>query len=126
MFIADGGGSSSSPLPDYVGKQQKLSIDPSAIPAARASFETALDKVKLQIRTIQDLDVSPWAGDPVSTETADHFNNRARSDANSALDVLKGYQQQLQGTVDALKATEASYRQVEGDNAALWGKHSRA
>lgn len=123
MFIDDGG---SGPVtPDYASSPQQLSVEPSAIPAARAAFETALDKVTQQLAALAGTSTPAWAGDPVSHETAQKFNDRTHSDANSAVDVLKGYQKQLQGAVDALKATEARYRQVEGDNAALWGKHGR-
>lgn len=126
MFIADGGGGGSTPatLPDYAGAQRKLSIEPSAIPDARKVFVDALNQLdaKLQV-AIAQLKAKPWAGDPVSGETADRFNQGTFEAGDSAgLTALKAYRDQLQGVVDQLNAIEADYRRVEGDNTASWGR----
>lgn len=119
MFLADGGGSGST-TPDYSG-QQKLQIDPSAIPQARAAFEHALEQLDKEIReALFTLNATEWAEDPVSAETADKFNKRTQ---DVALQALSGYQKQLKGVVEQLTAIENQYRITEGDNAALWGKH---
>ncbi|GLZ31502.1 hypothetical protein Lesp02_36900 [Lentzea sp. NBRC 105346] len=119
MFLADGGGSGQT-LPDYSG-QQKLKVDPSAIPQARAAFEHALDQLNTELKNNPDLFVrQPWAEDPVSSETAQRFNQDTTDNALKALD---GYRLQLEGVIEQLKGIENQYRMTEGDNAALWGKH---
>lgn len=118
MFIADGGGSSPT-TPEYSGTQ-KLQIDPSAIPQARAAFEHALEELTTKLNDAQfGLRTTAWAEDPVSNDTAERFNQRTY---DVAVQALMGYQQQLKGVVDQLTAIENQYRITEGDNAALWGK----
>lgn len=126
MFIADGGGGGSTPasLPDYSGSQRKLSIEPSAIPAARQVFSEALDKLEAKlIAALEEMRARPWAGDPVSSETADRFNQHTFEAGDAAgIAALKAYRDQLKGVVDQLTAIEADYRRVEGDNTASWGR----
>jgi hypothetical protein len=126
VFIADGGGGGTTPttLPDYSGAQRKLSVDPSAIPDARKVFSDALDRLEVKLKRATDqLEAKPWAGDPVSNETADRFNQDTFESGDSAgLTALKAYRDQLKGVVDQLTAIEADYRRVEGDNTASWGR----
>lgn len=124
MFIADGGGggSTGAPLPDYSGSQQKLSIDPSAIPAARKVFADALDRLDAQLRDSEVLRARGWAGDPVSAETATKFNQSTFSGGDAALAAITAYRKQLTGVVEQLTQIEATYRRVEGDNTASWGR----
>lgn len=126
MFIADGGGGGSTPttLPDYSGAQRKLSVEPSAIPDARKVFSEALEKLEDKLnRAVDQLQARPWAGDPVSSETAERFNQDTFEAGDSAaLSALKAYRDQLKGVVDQLTAIEADYRRVEGDNTASWGR----
>ncbi|MFD4674595.1 transcriptional regulator [Lentzea sp. NPDC058450] len=120
MFLADGGGGASSP-PEF--GQRKLKVDPSAIPQARKAFEQALAEFNEKITpAVDDLPTKPWAGDPISSETSKAFNEQT---SEKALAALKFYKQQLTGVIDQLKMIEEQYRQVEGDNAAMWGKHLR-
>ncbi|RKT51571.1 transcriptional regulator [Saccharothrix australiensis] len=124
MFIADGGGGSTSTPPEYSGKQQKLSVDPTAIPEARKVFMDALARLEPEIRSaLTAVQARPWAGDPVSKETAEAFN-RDTFDAGdaAAINAILAYRDQLQGCVDQLTAIEADYRRVEGDNVASWGR----
>ncbi|WP_447004757.1 transcriptional regulator [Saccharothrix isguenensis] len=125
MFIADGGGGgSTSTLPDYSGAQRKLNVEPSAIPAARKVFSDALDRLERKLMPAMDqLKARPWAGDPVSSETAERFNQDTFDAGDSAaLAALLAYRDQLRGVVDQLTAIEADYRRVEGDNTASWGR----
>jgi hypothetical protein len=125
VFIADGGGGGSTraPLPDYSGTQQKLSIEPSAIPEARKVFSDALDRLEAQLSESQVLRARRWAGDPVSQETAEKFNQDTFEAGDSAaLTAIIAYRDQLKGVVDQLTAIEADYRRVEGDNTASWGR----
>ncbi|MEU5691324.1 transcriptional regulator [Actinosynnema sp. NPDC020468] len=124
MFIADGGGGSAqTPLPEYSGTQQKLSIDPSAIPGARKVFSDALDKLERQLGTSDFLTARNWAGDPVSSETAEKFNQETFDGGEgAAMTAVRAYRDQLKGVVDQLTAIEADYRAVEGDNTAAWGR----
>ena len=120
MHLADGGGGVSTPT--EFG-QRKLKVDPSAIPEARKAFERAIDEFDAKIkRAVSDLPTKPWAQDPISSETSKAFNEQT---SGKALAALNFYREQLQGVVDQLKMIEEQYRQVEGDNAAMWGKHQR-
>ncbi|HEX7302193.1 transcriptional regulator [Lentzea sp.] len=120
MQLADGGGSTS--LPPEFG-QRKLSVEPHAIPQARAAFQRALDEFDAKIKTaVHDLPTKPWAGDPISSETSKAFNEQT---SDKALAALKVYREQLVGVIDQLKMIEEQYRQTEGDNTAMWGKHLR-
>ncbi|NUT48488.1 MAG: transcriptional regulator [Saccharothrix sp.] len=126
MFLADGGGGGTTPttLPDYAGAQRKLSIEPSAIPAARKVFVDALNQLEAKLfDATEQLQAKPWAGDPVSNETAKRFNQETFDAGDAAgLQALKAYREQLKGVVDQLTAIEADYRRVEGDNTASWGR----
>ncbi|WP_063798914.1 PE domain-containing protein [Nocardia sp. NRRL S-836] len=118
MYLADGGGTSSTP-PEF--GQRKLRVDPSAIPEARKAFEHALSEFDNKIKqAVEDLPTRPWAGDPISSETAKAFNQQT---SDAALTALATYRKQLQQVVDQLTKIEEQYRMVEGDNTALWGKH---
>ncbi|GAA3880664.1 hypothetical protein GCM10022243_51590 [Saccharothrix violaceirubra] len=125
MFIADGGGGSTqAPIPEYSGSQQKLSVDPSAIPEARKVFAEALGRLENTLNgALQGIQARNWAGDPVSKETADKFNeNTFGAGDSAAFSAIVAYRNQLQGVVDQLTAIEADYRAVEGDNTAAWGR----
>jgi hypothetical protein len=94
-----------------------LYVDPQAIPSLRAAFSTALTKLDKQIEmAITEIRVRPWAGDPVSEEAADKFNERSVESGDSALTALQGYQRQLKSAMDALVQVERQYHVIEGDN----------
>lgn len=125
MFIADGGGGSSQPsVPEYSGSRQGLRIEPSAIPAARKVFEDALTVLDNQISaTRASLRAKNWALDPVSRETAEKFNHETFDAGDSAATAaIMAYREQLSGVVTQLTQIEATYRRVEGDNVASWGR----
>lgn len=125
MFIADGGGGSSqAPVPEYSGSKQGLKIEPSAIPAARKVFEDALTALDTRIKMTSDtLRAKQWALDPVSAETAEKFNRDTFEAGDSAaLTAIMAYRDQLNGVVTQLTQIEATYRRVEGDNVASWGR----
>ena len=125
MFIADGGGGSSQPsVPAYSGSKQGLKIEPSAIPAARKVFEEALTVLDEQIKaTRASLKAQEWARDPVSAETAEKFNVRTFEGGDTAATAaILAYREQLSGVVTQLTQIEATYRRVEGDNVASWGR----
>jgi hypothetical protein len=115
---AHGTGSTASPA------QQALNVDPSAIPDLHRAFSTALTKLDKQIElAITEVRVWPWAGDPVSHEAADRFNERSLESHDSALGALQSYQKQLKSAMDALKVVERQYRVVEDDNTGLMQQH---
>ncbi|MFI9811133.1 transcriptional regulator [Saccharothrix variisporea] len=128
MFIADGGGGGTTDTPPaYSGTQQKLHVDPTAIPEAKKVFADALERLDAQL---QDADFAlrakNWAGDPVSKETAQKFNQDTFEAGDSAaLTAIKEYRKQLEGVVQQLQAIEDNYRRVEGDNVASWGRVKR-
>ncbi|WP_309109771.1 transcriptional regulator [Saccharothrix sp.] len=128
MFIADGGGGGTTDTPPaYSGTQQKLHVDPSAIPEAKKVFVEALDRLDVQLRDAEDaLRARNWAGDPVSRETAQKFNQDTFEAGDSAAyTAIKEYRNQLHGVVQQLQAIEDNYRRVEGDNVASWGRVKR-
>ncbi|QFZ23713.1 hypothetical protein [Saccharothrix syringae] len=125
MFLADGGGGGSTQTrPDYSGTQQRLHVEPSAIPEARKVFTAALDRLDNQLADAKAaLRARRWAGDPVSQETAEKFNQDTFEAGDAAaLTAIEAYREQLQGVVDQLTAIEADYRRAEGDNTASWGR----
>jgi hypothetical protein len=124
VFMADGGGSTQDALPNYSGGQQKLHVDPSAIPQARKVFEDALGRLNDQLGdAMETLFARQWAEDPVSKETAEKFNQDTfESGDRAALQALEGYRSQLKGVIDQLTQIENTYRKVEGDNTAVWGR----
>lgn len=107
------------------GSSNRLHIDPAAIGATKQAFHEALDGVQHQLRRIHSARQQPWAGDPVSAETANAVNNRTAGGEEefNAENVLAAYARQLANVVDGLERTEATYRNTEGDNEALWRKH---
>ncbi|MFS8098234.1 transcriptional regulator [Lentzea alba] len=122
MHLADVDGGGTSSLPPEFG-QRKLKVEPHAIPQARKAFEHALDEFEAKIeRQVEKLPTKPWAEDPISSETSKAFNEQT---TEKALAALVFYKKQLIGVIDQLKMIEEQYRQVEGDNEAMWGKHLR-
>lgn len=116
------GGSAGPSGPSYSGPQQ-LRIEPSAIPGALTAFRDAYDAVAAKVRDLRGLEVREWAGDPVSSETATQFTKRTSGDGDSAMEALVGYEKQLRQVIASLEQSEAEYTALEGNNAALWGKH---
>lgn len=97
-----------------------LNVDPTAIPSLRSAFAGALTKLDQQIElAITEVRVRPWAGDPVSADAAERFNDRSVESGDSALTALQDYQQQLKGAMDALTLVEQQYRSIEDDNTGL-------
>lgn len=123
MFLADGGGGSAAPAgPAYAGTQT-LQIEPSAIPGALAAFREAHERVMAKVAALDALEVRPWAGDPVSGETAEQFIERTNGGgADSAIACLRGYGDQLRAAIDALQSAHDKYMATEGTNSAMWGK----
>jgi hypothetical protein len=123
VFLAEGGGGSSTPTPQFTGTQT-LHVEPDAIPAALKAFTAAHDRVVTKIGELRSLSIDKWAGDPVSDETAVNFKQRSNAGgADSAIACLEGYEKQLKGAIDSLQKSHDEYVLKEGDNAALWGKY---
>jgi hypothetical protein len=115
-----GGSSGADAVP---GVQHLLNVEPGSIPTLRKAFSTALTKLDKQIElAVTEFRVRPWAGDPVSAEAAQKFNERSVSDGDSALEALQNYQKQLKSAMDSLDEVERQYRIVEGDNTRLMNK----
>ncbi|MEU4801937.1 transcriptional regulator [Actinosynnema sp. NPDC023587] len=97
-----------------------LNVEPSAIPGLRTAFAGALTRLDQQIElAITEVRVRPWAGDPVSADAAERFNERSLESGDSALNALRDYQRQLKGAMDALTLVEQQYRSIEDDNTGL-------
>src|SRR5205807_10069104 len=85
-----------SAVPSNNAGQATLRVDRAAVPHLRKVFDTALGKLDQQIElAMTGVRVSPWAGDPVSANAADRFNNHAMDGTDSALNALRAYQQRL-------------------------------
>ena len=113
-------GDGSLPDPAQFTGRQALRVDHAAIPRLRKVFTTAITKLDKQIElAISEMRVRPWAGDPVSSEAAQQFNQRSVDAGDSALAALQGYQRQLKSAIDALQEVEDQYQVIEGDNKAL-------
>ncbi|MFC5057625.1 transcriptional regulator [Saccharothrix xinjiangensis] len=98
-------------------------MEPGAIPGLRNAFSGALTKLDEQIElAITEIRVRPWAGDPVSQEAAEQFNERSLESGDSALAALQNYQQQLKSAMDALNLVERQYQSIEDDNTGLMGQ----
>ena len=101
----------------------RLNVEPGSIPTLRKAFSTALTKLDKQIElAVTEFRVRPWAGDPVSAEAAEIFNERSVSSGDSALEALQNYQKQLKQAMDSLDVVERQYRVIEGDNTGLMNK----
>ena len=100
-----------------------LNVEPSAIPSLRSAFAGALTKLDKQIElAITEVRVRPWAGDPVSRDAAERFNERSLESGDSALIALENYQRQLKSAMDALDLVERQYQSIEEDNTGLMGQ----
>jgi len=100
-----------------------LRVDRESLPHLRQVFNGAMSKLDQQIElAMTGVRVSPWAGDPVSDNAATDFNNRSVDDPNSALNVLRAYQQRLKSASDALTQVAQEYRIVESDNTASFAR----
>lgn len=100
-----------------------LNVEPSAIPGLRSAFAGALTKLDQQIElAITQVRVRPWAGDPVSEDAAEKFNERSLESGDSALTALESYQRQLKAAMDALVIVERQYQSIEDDNTGLMGQ----
>jgi uncharacterized protein len=104
-----------------------LRVDRESLPHLRKVFDGAMSKLDQQIElAMTGVRVSPWAGDPVSANAATDFNNRSVDDTNSALNVLRAYQQRLKSASDALEQVAREYRIVESNNSASFGAQSNS
>jgi hypothetical protein len=124
VFVDGGGGGGAPAAPTYAGTQQRLHIEPSAIPTALAAFREAHDKIDQKVLALQGLQVNKWADDPVSDETAKLFTDRTNGGgADSAITCLVGYRDQLAAAIDSLQKSHAQYIATEGTNTERWGKY---
>jgi hypothetical protein len=123
VFIEGDLGSSSSE-PTFSGPQT-LHIEGSAIPRALAAFTQAYDRVKAKVDEPNGLQIRPWAGDTVSHETAKRFEARSQGGgADSAIECLTGYLQQLEGACHALAESQKRYNLTEDENTLRWTQYA--
>ena len=100
-----------------------LNVEREAIPSLRSAFAGALSRLDEQIElAITEVRVRPWAGDPVSRDAAERFNERSLESGDSALIALENYQRQLKSAMDALTLVEQQYQSIEEDNTGLMGQ----
>ncbi|AUS79359.1 hypothetical protein C1701_14425 [Actinoalloteichus sp. AHMU CJ021] len=103
------------------GGGDHLEIEPQAIPELISSLQHALDQLGPQIEhAFNDLRIIPWAGDPVSQNAAERFNERSFGSSAAAFEALCGYRDQLQSAAGSLRMANEQYQVIEGDNSATW------
>lgn len=109
------------------GAAQRLRIDPGSIDGAIQAFNEALESVRHQLNRLRSAHQQPWAGDPVSSETAQAVNGRTGNGTEefSAENVLAAYAQQLSNVVDGLRRTKESYLATDENAAQMMRKHAR-
>ena len=109
-------------MPDR--QQDVLRLQPHMIPALRAAFGAAVDKVNKSIVSLHRGGYlpEPWLGDEISSEVAAHYTSRAMDAPDSSHQALVSYQAELRRIHDTLQRMEDNYRRTEGDNEALWGR----
>ncbi|MFC7341438.1 hypothetical protein [Saccharopolyspora griseoalba] len=119
MAVPSTGPSEGSSIPGAPGVSGgSAQIEPTAIPRLVNALQDSLDQVGLQIEhAITELRIRPWAGDPVSTEAAEQFNERSVGGGEDALTALCGYRDQLQAAADALAQAGLEYHQIDQDSA---------
>ena len=99
-----------------------MQVEPTAIPRLVNSLQESLDAVGLQIEhAITELRIRPWAGDPVSTDAAEQFNERSVGGGEDALTALCGYRDQLQAAAESLQAAGRQYELIDHESAAGLG-----
>jgi hypothetical protein len=105
----------------HAGSADSLKIDPEAVPGLRRAFVDALSRVDEQMRLAnQELRVTAWARDPISEDAAVAFNQRSVDTAESALDSLRAYRDQLSTAVANLDKTAEQYAAVDrGSNSGV-------
>lgn len=115
MIPADSGGSAPGPA-----ASQTLNVHPSAIPVARDAFFAAAQEVDALVRQLTGISTPPWAGDPVSKETAKQFDDGSAGAADmgrtAAIEQLTAYRTQLQNSGEALHSAYVDYVGVEAAN----------
>src|SRR5205085_9739581 len=95
-----------------------MRVEPNAIPGLINALQNALDSVGLQIEhAITDLRIRPWAGDPVSADAAQRFNQHSLAGDDDALASLCAYRDQLQSAADTLKRANQQYGKIDDHNA---------
>jgi hypothetical protein len=120
---AEGSQGNGSGQGNGAGQDNRLLVEPGAVPALRDAFADALAKVDRQLELAgNDLRILAWANDPVSADATTAFNNRSMDAGDSALGALKSYRQQLSTAVETLDRTAAQYRLSDEDNSLTVGK----
>lgn len=99
-----------------------MQVEPSTIPRLVDALQDSLDQVGVQIEhAITKLRIRPWAGDPVSSEAAERFNERSVGSGEDALTALCGYRDQLQAAADALARADREYGRIDHSSASEFG-----
>jgi hypothetical protein len=95
---------------------EKLTVDPDAVPGLRGAFADALARVDRQLELAdKELRVTAWAKDPVSLGATTSFNDRSVETAESAVDQLRAYRAQLDAAVRNLDKTAEQYTTVDSE-----------
>ena len=104
-------------------RQNVLRVQPHMIPALRANFRSAVDRLTEVTNTLRrDGNVSePWLGDETSADVAAHYTRRAMDDPDSSYQSLVAYRDELLRVHDTLQRMEDEYRRNEGEDATRWG-----
>ena len=105
-------------------QQDVLRLQPHMLPALRAEFRSAVDRVSAALTDLNRRAylAGPWLGDQVSDEVAAYYTARALDGPDSSYQSLLAYRDELTRIHATLQQMEATYRRTEGENTALWGR----
>lgn len=97
-----------------------LAVTPEAVPALRAAFTRAADRMDDALTKLRDTGYlhEAWLGDEVSERVRVHYNTIAIDGEHSAYNALSAYRDELKRIANHLALTEAGYEQAEFSNAA--------
>jgi hypothetical protein len=99
--------------PDTGASPSTLRVEPDQVLSLKAEIQSIYDEVtEFLDQRAQFMAMRPLGADPVSSETADAFNENTQS----AIDAASGYQDALKGVLDALDQAARTYNLVEDTN----------
>lgn len=99
--------------PDTGASTSTLRVEPDQVLSLKAEIQSIYDEVGefLELKTPAMM-MQPLGADPVSSDTADAFNENTQA----AIDAARGYMKALKGVLDSLDEVARTYNLVEDTN----------
>ena len=99
--------------PDTGASPSTLRVEPDQVLSLKNELQPIYDEVEVFLRRrTPTMMMRPLGADPVSSDTADAFNENAQA----AIDAARGYMDALKGVLDALDQAARTYNLVEDTN----------